>query len=202
MSEKSLPLRVVKVGGSLLVWSPLARRLQDWLNRLRPARNVLIAGGGKLTDAIHELQDIQRFNDETAHWMCADALSATARMLAALVPGGQLKVELGELREQAPDQPPQIFDAGRFLYELDQLMPGDPLPHDWTATSDSIAARVAALLPADELLLFKSAEPPKNAGSLAELAEAGYVDTYFPRAAAELPSVWFINLRTKPSSVS
>jgi dihydroneopterin aldolase len=198
--NENLPLRVVKVGGSLLDWPPLAQRLNEWLSRQRPARNILIAGGGKLTDAVRELQKVQHFDDETAHWMCASALSATARMLTAMVPGGRLRTRLSELREHEPDQyAPQIFDAGHFLHELEDLMPGDPLPHDWTATSDSIAARLAALLGAYELVLLKSAAPP-NAKSLAPLAEAGYVeagyvDAYFTRAAADVARVSFVNLR-------
>ena len=62
-------------------------------------------------------------------------------------------------------------------------------------TSDSIAARLAEVLGADEVVLLKSQDPPSQA-SLAELAASGYVDAWFPEAAAGL-SVRLVNLRSE-----
>ncbi len=46
------PVRVIKVGGSLFDWEGLRTKLAAWLAAQSDCQNVLIAGGGKLADAI------------------------------------------------------------------------------------------------------------------------------------------------------
>ena len=88
---------------------------------------------------------------------------------------------------EAPDEP-EGLSADKRAHGI------CPLPHSWDVTSDSIAARLAVLAGADELVLLKSGLP---AGSLtlAQAAETGYVDRYFPVAAAGVPRVRCVNLR-------
>ncbi len=61
-------------------------------------------------------------------------------------------------------------------------------------TSDSIAARLAHALRADELVLLKSRlpQPPCTA---ATAALAGYVDDYFPQAISVACRVRYVNFR-------
>ena len=61
-------------------------------------------------------------------------------------------------------------------------------------TSDSIAARLAVRLGAGELVLLKSSLPAAGS-TLPGAAETGYVDAYFPTAAAEVPRVRCVDLR-------
>jgi len=63
------------------------------------------------------------------------------------------------------------------------------LPHAWSVTSDSIAARLAQAVAAGELVLLKSAAPPPDLGA------ADYVDEWFATAARDVPSVRIVNLR-------
>jgi hypothetical protein len=89
---------------------------------------------------------------------------------------------------------PIVFDAQRWLVETERSQPGVRLTHDWHSTSDSIAARLARVLNADELVLLKSTELP--AGSdWCVAADQGFVDEHFHRLAAELPGVRWVNLR-------
>lgn len=195
MPAPELPLRIVKVGGSLLDWPLLKDRLAAWLARQPAACNVLIAGGGDVTDAIRRAQAIHRFDDEAAHWTCVRALSVTAQMLAAMLPESKLIGSLAELDTSVRSGASiLVFDPASFLRHDEPQAPGMILPHDWTATTDSIAARLAALTLATELVLLKSADPPHGA-SLADLAAVGFVDQHFPIAAAELTWVRLVNLR-------
>ncbi|HEX5103382.1 MAG TPA: hypothetical protein VFV87_06205 [Pirellulaceae bacterium] len=197
MSNRPQPcgLRIVKVGGSLLDWPQLAEQLSRWLESQPRQPSVLICGGGDFTDAVRRAQAIHRFDDETAHWMCVRALSVTAQLLARLLPGAKLAGSLDDVVALARGGAEQIvFDAGAFLRAEEPQVVGLPLPHDWTATTDSIAARIAELTGASELILLKSSDPPPHR-SLADLAVAGYVDEHFPLAAAELPAIRLVNVR-------
>jgi hypothetical protein len=73
-----------------------------------------------------------------------------------------------------------VLDAPSWLAVGTRLA---DLPVGWHVTSDSIAAAVAAACNA-ALWLAKSEPPP--AGDLECLARAGWVDDYFPLAAAPL----------------
>jgi aspartokinase-like uncharacterized kinase len=200
MPATDLPLRIVKVGGSLLDWPLLKDRLTAWLARQPAACSVLIVGGGDLTDAIRRVQAIHRFDDETAHWLCVRALSVTAQMLATLLFEARVTSSLDEFSAFAQSGVATVvFDPATFIRQEEPRAPGVVLPHDWTATTDSIAACLAVLTLADELVLLKSADPPPGK-SLAELAAAGYFDQHFPIAAAGLPWVRLVNLRSDTHS--
>jgi 5-(aminomethyl)-3-furanmethanol phosphate kinase len=86
-----------------------------------------------------------------------------------------------------------VFDSREYLRDHEPHQPGQPLEHNWNVTSDSIAARLAQAIRADELVLLKSCDFRSN--SLTDLAKAGVVDPYFPRAAAGLGGVRVVNLR-------
>ena len=78
------------------------------------------------------------------------------------------------------------------------------LPIGWHVTSDSIAAFAAATLRAD-LLLAKSVPPPRlPAGEppLELLARAGWVDAFFPEAAAAVERIgWACPASVPPPAV-
>jgi hypothetical protein len=86
-----------------------------------------------------------------------------------------------------------IFDPADFLATVEPELPGERLAVGWEVTSDSIAARIAQLLEADELVLLKAALPTTH--DLAAAAQTGFVDTYFPRVAASLHRVRAVDLQ-------
>ena len=118
------------------------KRLNAWLAEQPPACNVLIAGGGDFADAVRRAQSIHRFDDETAHWMCVRSLSVTAHLLGQLFPNAITARSLDDVLTVALNRAaPIIFDPADFLRHDEPQTPGMPLPHDWTATTDSKIGR-------------------------------------------------------------
>ena len=87
-----------------------------------------------------------------------------------------------------------VFAVEDFLRMAEPHCAGPPLPHDWSVTSDSIAARLATAVGAAELVLLKSTRIAPGT-SQAAAAATGLVDEYFPRAACTVPRVRWVNLR-------
>jgi aspartokinase-like uncharacterized kinase len=195
---KSRSVRVVKVGGSLFDFPDLVSSLHRFVRRQPPAANVLIAGGGPWADAVRKIDRCQDLDEGTAHRLCVSAMSLTARLLASLVGQWTLQTQWDDLRSwarQGDDRSDvQIFDVSAFLATEEPQLPGRTLPRDWSATSDSIAARVAHCLASGELVLLKSATLG-GATSVDEAAEAEYVDRFFPRAVGGLQHVRCVNFR-------
>jgi len=185
--------RVVKVGGSLLSSPTLVDDVRRWTSLQPPAATFFLAGGGGLVDAIAEQQRTFGFDDEAAHWLCIRAMQIHFEMLSALMPECR-RIKTFDDRALVESLPPST------IYWLDPwaLMQHDlthaeamlgvrPLPADWSVSSDSIAARAAKLLGAEELVLLKS--------TLATVGEGDYVDGYFAIAAAGIPRVRLVDLR-------
>lgn len=181
MAEGSLR-RVVKVGGSLLSSPTLVDDLRRWTALQAPATTFFLAGGGELVDAIAAQQRTFGFDDGAAHWLCIRAMQIHFEMLAALMPECGRVTTFGLASEAAAMN--WLDPWALMQHDLIQVQ---PLPTDWSVSSDSIAARAAILLGADELVLLKS--------TLATVGEASYVDGYFVTAAASIPRVRFVDLR-------
>ena len=169
-----MPL-VIKVGGSLYDWPQLGPTLARWLRQHAPPQTIIIPGGGQFAEPIRRLSASHNLTDETAHWLALRSMNLAAEFIRGLL----------------ADCSVAMLDAFDFCVRDDSQR--DSLPHSWSATSDSIAARVAELQHAD-LVLLKSADPPP--GDVAAWAAAGYVDAYFPTIVERAKlSVRAINLR-------
>jgi aspartokinase-like uncharacterized kinase len=183
---------VVKIGGSLFDLPDLGPRLETWLGG--PQSFVLVPGGGPTTDVVRDLDCTHRLGEEAAHWLALRSLSLNAWFLSTLLPGWNPQVV-----ERAEDCGPcwrtgalPVFDCYAFALN-DEGLPGC-LPHRWSVTSDSLAARVARVLGAGELILLKSVTIPERM-DWAEAGREGLVDSYFATAAQGIPSVRAINFR-------
>lgn len=183
-------IRVIKLGGSLLDLLDLAARLRRWLGQ-QPARsNAVVVGGGRLADAVREYDRLHALGDETAHWLAVQAMQLQARMVAALLPEANWVESVERLITAA--SPLSIVDPWKLLRDDDRRLSPQPLPAGWQVTSDSIAARLAQLCGATEVVLLKSALPAE--ATLTAAANGGYVDEFFPRAVT-FPYVRCVNLR-------
>lgn len=190
--ESNTNIRVVRVGGSLLTWDHLPSVLNGWLSKQPPASNVLIAGGGPWVELLRQSARRYEIPEPEAHVLCLRALSVTADLLGHLCDCPVAR-QLSEVRSLVEQHAVIAFDVYRHLEEVDVLR-SDPLPKTWDVTSDSIAARVATDLNAEELVVVKSADPPQDASDFRALGELGYVDPYFAIVARGL-NVRFVNLR-------
>jgi aspartokinase-like uncharacterized kinase len=186
---------VVKVGGSLYDLPDLGERLRRWLEQ-QPSRQVLLVpGGGPTANVVRDL-DLCHHLGEAAHWLAVRALTVNAHFLAALLPAAAVVSELSACAG--------IWERGRIavadpypLAVADEGRPGQ-LPHTWEVTSDALAARVALLLGAAELVLLKSVCCPVET-DWTEAARRGIVDRFFPRLLAANPAAFrvrVVNLRS------
>jgi aspartokinase-like uncharacterized kinase len=190
------PVRVVKVGGSLLDMPEFPETLRDWLSAQAAAAHVLVVGGGSLADEVRALSRRFQMDQAAAHWACVDLLTATARIVASLVPPLIFVRRFDELQSalRTDAAPCVVFAVADFLATVEPLMPAPALPRDWSATTDSIAARLAVALDAAELVLLKSTHLPPEANCQAA-ADRGLVDDFFPIASRGLAKVRWVNLR-------
>jgi aspartokinase-like uncharacterized kinase len=185
---------VVKVGGSLFDLPGLGGRLGAWLTTLPGREVILVPGGGAAADAVRDLDRLHALGEERSHWLALRSLTLTAHLLAAVFPSSGVTERL--------DECPRLWDAGTVpvldmhaFAVADEGRPGC-LPHGWAVTSDSLAARVAHVAGAGELVLLKSATMPEDM-DWEGASRGGFVDGYFATAARGLRVRW-VNLRRWP----
>jgi len=154
-------MTIIKVGGSLYDHPGLGAGLRAYLPTI-PGPKVLVPGGGPVADAVRELDRVHNLGQGPAHWIALRSLSVTADFLAHLVRG------LAEV---------EVLDVYTFA-SADDREP-DALPHSWSVTSDSLAARVATVRGASRLILLKSVGLP-GVSTWEEVARRGVVDPHFP----------------------
>jgi aspartokinase-like uncharacterized kinase len=145
-----MDLTVIKVGGRL----GRGGGLRDLGGRLaalgRRHRLLVVPGGGAFADAVRELDEREKLDPSTAHWMAIGAMDIYGLALAGLIGGSRTALTRAEAL---------AADAGvvRVLLPAVWLRLADPLPHGWDVTSDSIAAWVARECGAARLVLLKDA---------------------------------------------
>jgi 5-(aminomethyl)-3-furanmethanol phosphate kinase len=203
LHQDTLPTRVIKLGGSLLDFGELMGELRRWLATQPPARNLLVVGGGSLADAVRRADRLHGLGETAAHWLCVRAMGVNSRMIAALLPEAAYATSLIDTSPKDLDAAHRdarsrqahlaIVDAWHFLRDLEPRCAVAPLPQSWDATSDSIAAQLAVVCRAAELVLLKSALPASPCCTAAAAAN-GYVDRHFPRIAEAVATIRCVNL--------
>jgi aspartokinase-like uncharacterized kinase len=186
-------LTVVKVGGSLFDMPGLGPRLQRWLGRYCPDSTLVVPGGGRMVDVLRDFDRRHGLGEEQSHWLALRALALNSRVLAELVPGTPVVESATEVTVGLA-----VLDPLAFCLTDQRDCPSHALPHTWAVTSDSIAARVAAVAQADRLILLKSIDIPA-AMTWAEAGRLRHVDSTFADLVASIPSldVQAINFRTE-----
>lgn len=158
-------LTVVKVGGGLAAQPEAPRRVARTIASTAAHRPlVVIPGGGPFADAVRAFDATHGLSASAAHWMAILAMDQYAFALADVIPGGRL------VEDGAGVQSALVAGAIPVLAPSRWLRAASELPHSWEVTSDSLAAYLATLLGADDIVLVK----PVSGGQ--EL-----VDPYFTR---------------------
>ncbi|MCC7338073.1 MAG: hypothetical protein IT422_23530 [Pirellulaceae bacterium] len=249
------PVRVLKLGGSLLLIPDWPRRLQSWLSSHPAPLDLLLVGGGEIVESVRRLDAQHGFPASFSHWLCIDLLSATARIAAQLLPEfpmiatsealfqiahGQRRVEstIGNPSDTKPkveNRSTYLVDVSSFysrpsrqdtsaapsqsaarstcndtsstITELDSTLVENrtedcPLPENWDTTSDSLAAWLAHVVRARELILFKSMTPAIETNTPQAWVEQGFVDAAFADALPDNVSVHIVNLLSENREVS
>jgi len=187
------PPLVVKIGGSLFDLPDLGSRLGCWLERNAGGTVLLVPGGGPFAEAVRNLDRRHGLDADTAHWLAIRAMTLSARLLQALLGSrSALAEEWEDCRRIWQGGGIPIIEAYNFLQE-DERHP-DHLPHTWSVSSDSIAARIAVLAKASRLNLLKSVSVPEDM-DWPEAARQGFVDEYFRTLAQNGLEIRAVNFR-------
>ena len=170
---------VIKIGGSLHAEPGAMESVRDWLNTTRsPATTrLLLCGGGPVVEGLRRVDEANPLSAEAAHWAAVRMMDANTRLLADWLPGTEVVESLALV---GPGD--RGFVCHGWLREAEPNRHGERLRTGWQTTSDSIAARIAAVAGARLTLLKHSLEA--TYGSPAEAAAAGVVDAEFARHAA------------------
>jgi 5-(aminomethyl)-3-furanmethanol phosphate kinase len=168
------PGRVVKIGGSLLGRPGWPAAINWLVAQWRPT--LVVVGGGPVVDGLRAIDAAGRQPAAFMHELAIDAMSLTGRTVAEAI---GMPVVAGDAAAEG------VLDASAWLRAAGSTA---ALPAGWQVTSDSIAAAVARVAGL-RLVLVKSVAPPGGGGDLAALAAAGWVDPYFPAAAAKLAAI-------------
>lgn len=216
--------RVLKLGGSLLLLPDWPERLTAWLQANPAPMNLLLVGGGQIVNAVRELDAQHNFPITFVHWLCIDLLSATARIAGQLLPAFPLLTTPAELQQvvrlerlnESHDRADSssatpghcltyIVDVSCFygVPTVPSAQPTDaddvptvpcPLPENWDTTSDSLAAWLASLVGATELVLFKSTAPTSEHQTPQAWVEQEIVDAAFADVLPPTTSATIVNL--------
>ena len=146
---------------------------------------VIVPGGGPFAESVRELQRAMHFNDAVAHRLAMLAMHQMAELMMSLQGGLEIAQSLDEISAVLRRDEVPVWVPLRMI--ADDVM----IPAGWTATSDSLAARLAELLGGANLVLLKSVDVEKEA-SAEELARRDVVDPEFPTIVARAGLSWSI----------
>lgn len=198
--SSGLPVRVVKLGGSLLDLPDLPSRFDSYLKGLNSQglqRIVLIVGGGQAADVVRQYNRQHHLGDHDGHWLAVRAMAFNAHCVARVLSRCQMVAVPDACHTAWQQGNVAVGEPVAWLQTMEEQ--GVVIPHRWSFTSDSIAAAIAVFMRAEGLTLLKSTLP-KGPLSRVQAAATRLVDDDFPTASATLKHVELVNLRSGPQA--
>jgi aspartokinase-like uncharacterized kinase len=165
-------LTVVKLGGS----HASGPHIRDWLAAIAAEERkvVIVPGGGPFADAVRSVQAAMGFDDSAAHAMAQMAMAQFGRALQSLNPALRLAATRSAIS--------RAFRDGKVpVWSPYAMVSAASLPATWELTSDSLAAWLAGVLGAGDLVLVKHGRFGAASVDVHDLVEHGVVDPLFPR---------------------
>jgi len=192
---------VIKIGGSIGQSSKLVELLKR-LSEVGSRHGILVVpGGGAFANTVRDYDRRFGLDKDASHWMAILAMDQYGYLISSLIPNGELVHGLADARK--------VLAAGRVpvLLTYNLLFQTDQLPRGWDVTADSIAAWVAGLAGAQQLVLVKSVNglytdnPDSHAKAelleeidLNQLVRCRGVDRYFAFVVKKYKlDVWVVN---------
>ena len=192
---ESSPIHVIKLGGSLLDMPDLRQRFERFATSYSQDRLLLLVGGGRTADLVRDLDTIHGLGEESSHWLALRAMQINAHIVAAMLPNLCVVTDIDGCHAAWCANDLVLVDPLRWLQiEHDA---GITIAHQWSFTSDSIAAHLAHRLMAERLTLLKS-KVPDSPCRVACAVELGLVDRAFETASRGLTHVQLVDLRNDP----
>lgn len=194
----SIPLRVIKLGGSLLDLPDLPDRFnqyRQWLAGQGEHRLLLVVGGGVAADTVRHYNQLYDLGDHDGHWLAIRAMAFNTHCVARILGGCEVVASAEDCDEAWQRGRVAVVDPLFWLQRMEEK--GLVIPHRWSFTSDSIAAAIAVDLQACVLTLLKSTLPLQPV-SIAQASATGLVDGDFPEACRGAACIELVNLRTDP----
>jgi len=196
-----MTIRIIKIGGSLLLRPHLLADLQNWRRRFEVEGDTTIAiiGGGQMIEAVRLWDRLRPGLPATVHWRCVEMLrhsydclreaiqvDASWDQCRSLDSASQWQDYLSSLSGTPPDNRrgrPEfvLLNVPAFYTPTSSGASAVRLPEDWRTTTDAIAIWLAHQVSSKrglnvECVLLKSCEISPD-WSLASLVEEGAIDT-------------------------
>lgn len=163
---------VVKLGGSLSQSDALINSLNSLEKNYADRAVVIVPGGGAFADQVRLAQRRWQFDDSTAHRMAVLAMQQMALLIKGLKDDFTIARSTTDIPKQLQQQKTVVWSPD--IVELDNA----GIQASWDITSDSLAAWLAKVISATELILVKSAMIDASL-SLNQLAKQDIIDKGF-----------------------
>jgi len=198
-----MELAIVKVGGSLALYSEKLRNLCVKLNEVsKNHRLIVLPGGGEFADTVRNLDARFKLSSTVSHRMAILGMDQYGFLLSDLLPHSVII--------NKPENAQRILDLGKLPVFLPShfLFSEDPLENSWDVTSDSIAVYFAGQLHASRVVLVTdvngvyTCDPKKfsdaklisklSVDELLNMNMKTSVDKFLPKLLSQLPIECFV----------